>query len=124
MNQLDPLENQLRSWTPRHPSAEIAARLFPRLEKTAPISRWAASSWNWLTPVAACFMAMLVIGGNSHRLNQIDQSDHATFFASIMVNANSNINQSVAPQTFALNKQDVNLEWNVWPHSDLKTTNL
>jgi len=92
--------------------------------KVLPISRWAASSWNWLTPAAACLLAMLVIiGGNNHRPAQFETKDHATFFATLMVNADSNFNPNVSSQTFALSKTDVNLEWNVWPHANLKTTN-
>jgi hypothetical protein len=44
----------------------------------------------------------------------------------MMLNAatQSNLDRSVSSEAFALNKQDVNLEWNVWLEPNLKTTNL
>jgi hypothetical protein len=68
MNNWNPTEQQLRSWTPRSPSAKLKNRLFPAedaLDATDLAGRWA-----WLTPVMGCFLAMLVISGS--RNNQGD----------------------------------------------------
>ena len=53
-NEIKSLENQLRSWRPRRPSAALKWRLF------LPPSRNATARWlGWLTPAAAC--AWLVV---------------------------------------------------------------
>jgi hypothetical protein len=39
----------------------------------------------------------------------------------LMVDAASS---NVASQTFALSKSDENIEWNVWPHATLPSTNF
>ena len=54
-NQMKSLEEQLRSWRPRRPSATLKWRLF------LPSSRNTAARWlGWLTPTAACaWLALL-----------------------------------------------------------------
>ena len=52
MNETNPLETRLRSWTPRRPSAGLERRLFPR-PKRAPRK---AHSLSWLVPVTACLL--------------------------------------------------------------------
>jgi hypothetical protein len=64
------MEHQLRSWTPRNPSAKLKARLFPGaehavLESPSPFS----GRWTWLAPVMGCFLALMVISGT--RTNQL-----------------------------------------------------
>jgi hypothetical protein len=93
--------------------------------RTLPISQWAASSWNWLTPASACLLAMLVfVTGNSHHQTHFETKDNATFFASLMLNAlsSSNLDRSIS-QPFALSKNDVNCEWNIWPHASIPSEN-
>src|SRR5213593_982940 len=92
MKELNQLENRLRSWTPRHPSASIKRRLFPKaaaLEETPePIS------WRWLAPaMALCIAAMIVLAKSPHssfgqpseaRLTTtfaLSNLDFATYFA-------------------------------------------
>ena len=62
MNNWDPLETQLRSWTPRAPSAKLKARLF---ETPAPARVTAAAATihetnpaarHWLAPAMALFL--------------------------------------------------------------------
>ena len=69
--------------------------------------------WNWLTPVAACALALVVaVHGPGHHLSRLDTSDDAMFFGTLASNAAT----SNLQQTFVLSKMDENLEWNVWPH--------
>ena len=110
---MNPLENQLQSWTPRRPSPKIARRLFGPAEK--PFSRPAprAGAWHWLSPVAACALTMLVAVHSASRApGRLGQGPDATFFASLMLNAAASSNLA----TFSLSQMDENLEWNIWPH--------
>lgn len=107
------LEKLLQSWTPRRPSPEIARRLFA--PGKGPFSRRSrrAEAWNWLSPVAACALTMLVaIHTASRAPARLAQGTDGTFFASLMLNAASYSNLAV----YSLNQTDENLEWNIWPH--------
>jgi hypothetical protein len=109
---MNPLEKQLRSWTPRRPSAKIARRLFATTAPAAVFLR-RAEVWNWFTPVAACILTLMVAAHTASRhLPHLSTRDGATFFATVVFNAASSNEQ----QTFALSKADENMEWNVWPH--------
>ena len=61
MKELKQLENHLRSWTPRRPSASIKQRLFPQsaaVEMELPD----AIHWRWLVPaMALCIGALIVL---------------------------------------------------------------
>ncbi len=106
------MEKQLQSWIPRRPSAKIARRLFAKAAPAPAILR-RAEVWNWLTPVAACLLTLMIVAhGASRQLPRLSGRDNATFFATLMLNAAS----SNVQQTFALSKMDENVEWNVWPH--------
>ena len=53
MNEMNPLEAQLRSWTPRPPSARLERRLFAGPVETRPMS----PSWvHWFAPAMACLL--------------------------------------------------------------------
>ena len=52
MNETNPLETQLRSWTPRRPSAGLERRLFHRPKGAPRPAQWL----NWLVPVTACLL--------------------------------------------------------------------
>ena len=123
MSNPDIWDKQLQSWNPRRPSEKIARDLFEtgRASRSAsavtPSIRPRLEILNWLTPVAACCLTVVVLCGSATRhLTSIDTRDNATFFAM----ASSN----VALKTFALSKGDENIEWNVWPHASLPTTNF
>ena len=60
MDEMNPLEKQLQSWTPRRPSPEIARRLFGPAETPSVRPALRASAWNWLSPAAACALTMLL----------------------------------------------------------------
>jgi hypothetical protein len=59
MNDLNPLEKQLASWTPRRPSAELRRQLFPAAapEYHRPAPR--ASLWLPITAAACVFLLAL-----------------------------------------------------------------
>jgi len=57
MNELNSWETQLRSWTPRRPSAGLKARLFAR-----PVAarRERPFALGWLAPATVCLLMILV----------------------------------------------------------------
>ncbi|MGZ5566861.1 MAG: hypothetical protein ACXWKG_07595, partial [Limisphaerales bacterium] len=125
----DILEKRLQSWSPRQPSDKVARVLFeggaaaePRARTEAPHHWRGIELWNWLTPVAACCLTVVVLcSGNSRRPLPYPSRDNATFFATLMIDATSS---NVSSQTFTLSKADENIEWNVWPHATWRTTNF
>jgi hypothetical protein len=58
MNNLNPLERQLRQWTPRRPSAGLETALFG--PAAAPPSA-PALTLRWLVPAAACLLLTLTM---------------------------------------------------------------
>ena len=61
-NEMNHLENQLRSWQPRQPSPKLKRRLFPEAAH-----RTATLSLRWLAPVAAClFLTLAIIHQEGH----------------------------------------------------------
>jgi len=110
---MNPLETRLESWTPRRPSPKIARRLFASAEKPSLPAARRAHPWNWLSPVAACALTMLVaVHTASHVPGRLAQGSNTTFFATLMLNAAASSNIA----TFTLSEVDENLEWNVWQH--------
>src|SRR5947207_14677236 len=59
-NSMNRLENQLRSWTPRQPSATLERRLFDLIVPTRPAAV-PAHAWHWLAPVLGCCLVLLVL---------------------------------------------------------------
>jgi hypothetical protein len=107
---MNPLEKQLQSWMPRRPSADLARKIFAGAVP-APVFLRPAEVWHWLTPVAACVLALMVaVNSGSRHSPRLSRPDNATFFATTFFNASN------AQKTFALSKLDENVEWNVWPH--------
>jgi hypothetical protein len=111
---MNPLENQLQSWTPRRPSPKIARRLFgPAEEPSLPPAR-RAGAWNWLSPVAACALTMVVAVHTASRVpGRLAQSSNTIFFASLMLNAASSSNIAI----YSANQMDENVEYNFWSHA-------
>ena len=66
---MDPLENQLRSWMPRRPSAGLRARIFAAAGAGASEPMLAAR-WRQLAPVTAMLLFALVTLSN-HNLNSL-----------------------------------------------------
>jgi hypothetical protein len=114
MNQF---EKQLESWTPRRPSPRVGRRLFG-----APVTANAATTpfrrtagWNWLAPMAACALTMLVA---VHTASQAtvplaNRDSDGSFFTFMLRAATSSSNLA----TFSLSQMDENMEYNVWRHA-------
>jgi hypothetical protein len=114
MDEMNPLENQLQSWTPRRPSPEIARRLFGPAETPSLRQVRRVGAWNWLSPVAACALTMLVAVHTASRVpGRLAQGSDATFFASLILNAAAVSNAT----TYSANQMDENVEWNFWSHA-------
>jgi hypothetical protein len=115
---MNPLEKQLQSWTPRRPSAKVARRLFAKAAPV-PVFLRRAEVWNWVTPVAACVLTLMVaVNSSSRHLSRLRAAGNDTFFATLFFNAAT----SNVQNTFVLSKMDENMEWNVWPHPFLAQT--
>jgi hypothetical protein len=95
--------------------------LFGRAEKAPELLR-RAELWNWLTPVAACCMAMLVaLGGASYRAAHFDEAEDATVVAAVMLSGASSNLQPTLP----VGQMDQNIQWNLWTRiSTPRVTNL
>src|SRR5271156_3364216 len=107
MQEMNALEKQLQSWTPRRPSAKLARRIFAKAAP-APAFLRRADVWRWLTPLAACGLTLFVEGnGTGRRLPRLSTPDNATFFATLFYNAAT----SNVQRTFVLSKMDENMEW-------------
>jgi hypothetical protein len=92
MNNWDPLETQLRSWTPRRPSPKITARLF---ETPVPVAVGVAAAtresnpttWQWLAPAMAVFLvSAFVLGGNFGRLSEFNSTPAPSLVATAALN--------------------------------------
>jgi hypothetical protein len=130
MSNPDTWEKRLQCWSPRAPSEKVAERLFETRQqpiwKSAIQQVWKPALhgfelWHWLTPVAACCLTVAVLCTGMNRREVSGGRDNATFIATVMFNAASS---NVATQTFELSKGDENIQWNVWPHATLPTTNF
>ena len=90
MSHLNPLENQLRSWTPRAPSHGLKTHLF---EQPSPdhavcggiVSRWfRPDAWHWLAPAMAVFvLGVFVFGQTRGGLHYFDGSSHLAASAAL-----------------------------------------
>src|SRR5262245_52582156 len=82
MNEMNPLETQLRSWTPRRPSPKLARRLFRR---SSPATRPAGIVF-WLGPVTACLLFVCVIVGQHGPGNFSSAARHDAIIAMVLSN--------------------------------------
>src|ERR1017187_3530021 len=57
MKEMNWLENQLKSWEPRRPSARIKRRLFPTPSARLEVAR----AFNWLPPPTVCLLRALAV---------------------------------------------------------------
>ena len=79
---MESLENRLRSWQPRRPSAKLERRLFGPSARLLPKAAWLLGS---LTPAAACLLltlSMFTQGNTGHSLR------HEPLIAMILSNQN------------------------------------
>jgi hypothetical protein len=121
MSHLNPLEKQLRSWTPRAPSPSLKARLFEQPLQEQEIAGAAGrsheasressrsfnpNSWHWLAPAMAVFVLGVFAFGNHsgglHQLNgesarnllataALSQPDMATYYVSVRHSGNNSL---------------------------------
>ncbi len=111
MKQIDSLEQEMRQWRPRKPSERLARRLFGRAE-LAPGTLRRTQFWNWLTPVAACALTLLVaVGSANYRDKSGAGEGGGLVFAGLMVDPGA----SNLPQMVLLNEMDENVQWNACP---------
>jgi len=108
------LENQLRLWEPRQPSAKVARRLFGRRAPEGWEGLRARVLLQLLTPVAACLVTVVVfVAGGGPRPAPDGQVGCATFYATVV--AGSPLESNALRRTFAMDRSSVNMEWNVIP---------
>jgi len=123
MNEMDSLEQEMREWKPRKPPERLARRLFGREEGwnqdraagpplQAPAALRRAEFWNWLTPVAACALTVLLaVGSANHRGEALEDKDGPSLFAGL----NSDAGPPNVPRMARLSQMDENVQWNVCP---------
>ena len=115
MNETNPLETRLRSWTPRRPSAGLERRLFPR-PKRAPRK---ARSLNWLVPVSACLLFAVLILNPQGAANRSATPRAGTMVALILSN------QSYAPYLSGSFQRSVNrLDTFEWTNGASSTSSM
>ena len=125
MNNLN-LENRLRSWTPRRPSAEIGKQLFatPALPAQA---RWRQGWWNWLAPLAAGGAALVIFwtasgGGAGQGGDKYGSTSFAAVVLSNLSSSSGDRSTSARPN-FVLSKANLNLENNICEKATFDWTN-
>lgn len=70
-----------------------------------------AAAWNWLSPVAACALTMLVaVHAASHASGR--RGADAAFLATLMFDAAATSNIAAV----SLSDATGNMEYNIWPH--------
>jgi hypothetical protein len=111
MKEMDSLEQEMRQWRPRQPAERLARRLFRRAE-LAPGTLRRTEFWNWLTPVAACALTVLVAVGSASYRDKVDVGEGGgmVFAGWILDPGASNV-----PQRVRLSQMDENVQWNVCP---------
>ncbi len=113
MDEMNPFEKQLQSWTPRRPSPKVARRLFGAAGQAAALPR-RADTWNWLAPLAACALTLLVAVHTASRASApLASRNHGGSLFTVMLDAATSSNLA----SYSLSQMDENMEWNVWPHA-------
>lgn len=68
----------MRSWTPRHPSARIKARLFPKAAAASAEAEMPDPlTWRWLVPATALFIGAVILLAKSPRSSFGDPGSYA-----------------------------------------------
>jgi hypothetical protein len=129
MNDLNPLEAQLRSWTPRAPSPKLKARLFGHPAATATAAaaasdRAAASiasvpfSWQWFAPsTAAVLIATFLLSHQSGVLAGLTSAVPPGLFATAALSEPMFSTYYVSARHSENNTPVVGLEWTNGAHS-------
>lgn len=82
------MENQLRFWKPRSPSARLRARLFPGAEQVMiATSHGVGGRWAWLAPVMGCFLVMMVVSSSrQHQFGYLSASPKTDWLTAVTSN--------------------------------------
>src|SRR5882762_7908324 len=91
MKETNQLENQLRSWIPRRPSADLKARIFQHAPSAAPGSTALAeevfpwlSGFRWVAPgFAALLLSLVLLGRNPQGLTQLMSTPPISMVATV-----------------------------------------
>ena len=102
--EMNHLENQLRSWHPRRPSAKIKRRLFP----TRSAREAATLSLRWLAPAAACLILALTVASKDPGLSATSARREAMMglissnlsYTNILPNSGSPGRNGILPTSF------------------------
>ena len=95
------LENQLKSWEPRRPSARIERRLFPTPSARLEVAR----AFNWLAPATVCLLLALAVFKQENNISAaLPRHDPAV---AMMLSNQSSVAY--------LNGGSSQIEHNVWP---------
>src|SRR5262249_17961464 len=87
MSHWNPLEKQLRCWTPRPPAASLKARLFgpgaAAATAAAAVERrhHHPTTWHWLAPSMAVFFLGLFLYGQAGLAHQFNRASAASMIA-------------------------------------------
>lgn len=120
MNKTNPLEEQLRSWIPRPPSERVKANLFAPEQRRE--TELIPSVWKWLVPTTICLLAAFVLMGK--KAGFLERQNRFLVASIAPISCNSNLAKGFwTNSTFSYEKQDANLEWNIWPHATFEWTN-
>jgi hypothetical protein len=103
-NEMNHLENRLRSWQPRRPSANIKRRLFP----TGSAREAASLSLGWLAPAAACLVLALTVASKDPGLSATASRREAMMglissnlnYTNILPNSGSPGRNGILPSSF------------------------
>jgi len=103
-NEMKHLENQLRSWQPRRPSAKLKRRLFP----TRSAREAASLSLRWLAPAAACLILALTVASRDPGLSASSTRREAVMglissnlnFTNILPKSDSPARNGILPASF------------------------
>ncbi|HXR06586.1 MAG TPA: hypothetical protein VN765_04595 [Candidatus Acidoferrum sp.] len=111
MKELDSLEQEMGQWRPRQPSGRLGRQLFGRKEP-APRTLRRTEFWNWLTPVAACALTVLVaVGSAQYRDKSVLTAGYGTAVDGMSLEAaGSNLARRVV-----WSERDENVQWNACP---------
>jgi hypothetical protein len=101
LNELNELETQLRSWSPRRPSARIERQLFAREAGGTPMA--GRFSFQWLAPATALLMVLCMLFSERSNPSLASSGSGQWMVATIMSN------QSAAPYLPGSFTRDANI---------------
>ena len=100
------LENQLKSWEPRRPSARIERRLFPTPSARLEVAR----AFNWLAPATVCLLLALAVFKQENNISAATPRHDPAIammlsnqsFVAFLTGGSKQIEHNILPATFEL----------------------